>query len=137
MEDADRGLSPQQAREIYFVTWVAACQVAELEDGVPLIRTVRSREMVLTRWRDEVFACRNVCPHHNASFAHGDVHLPIVGRSPREVTRSNTQPVLTCPWHLYEFDLRTGRCLGDPFFRVRAYEVLIDDATVYVELKER
>ena len=32
--------------------------------------------------------------------------------------------MLRCPWHHYEFDLNTGRCLGDPEGkRVRTYDV--------------
>ena len=42
---------------------------------------------------------------------------------------------LVCPWHGWEYDLRTGECLWNPRFRVRVYAVEVaDDGTVIVTI---
>ena len=36
--------------------------------------------------------------------------------------------MLRCPWHQYEYDLETGRCLADPErLRVRTYRVVEEE----------
>jgi nitrite reductase/ring-hydroxylating ferredoxin subunit len=40
-----------------------------------------------------------------------------------------------CPWHRYEFDLATGRCVADPArLRVATYRIEVegDEIAVYV-----
>jgi nitrite reductase/ring-hydroxylating ferredoxin subunit len=37
-----------------------------------------------------------------------------------------------CPWHGYEYDLKTGTCIGDPRLKLRRYDVVQRDDTVYV-----
>jgi 3-phenylpropionate/trans-cinnamate dioxygenase ferredoxin subunit len=38
--------------------------------------------------------------------------------------------VIKCPWHGWEFDLRTGRSVFNPHrVRVRAYDVTVEPAT--------
>ena len=37
-----------------------------------------------------------------------------------------------CPWHGYEYDLKTGVCVGDPRLKLRRYDVVQRDDTVYV-----
>jgi nitrite reductase/ring-hydroxylating ferredoxin subunit len=52
---------------------------------------------------------------------------------PREYLAED-RPVVCCPWHGIEFDLRTGVCLADPSQRVRTYPALIEGEDVYVEM---
>lgn len=43
--------------------------------------------------------------------------------------------ILKCPWHSYEFDLRTGRALFDPRLRVKTYSVQQegDEIVIYTD----
>ncbi len=43
-------------------------------------------------------------------------------------------PVIACPWHGWEFDLRTGRAVSDPRYRVRTFPVRVEAGRVLVEL---
>ena len=45
---------------------------------------------------------------------------------------SETEPHIVCPWHGWEYDLRTGRCAADPRFALRRYEVVCREGEVYV-----
>ncbi len=45
---------------------------------------------------------------------------------------SETDVHIVCPWHGYEYNLKTGRHPGDKNVRLKPYEVKISDGEVYV-----
>jgi nitrite reductase/ring-hydroxylating ferredoxin subunit len=52
------------------------------------------------------------------------------GRQIREFVKE-TNAVVACPWHGWEYDLQTGKCLWNPRYRVRVYDVdVAADGTV-------
>jgi nitrite reductase/ring-hydroxylating ferredoxin subunit len=114
---------------------VEVCRVGDLEDGVPKIVSLDRRRVVVVRCSDEIFAIRDVCPHMTSSFAAGIVR-PVVAAAPDsgEIVLNVDEPMVRCPWHAWEFNMRTGECLVDPKLRVRAYDVTVRDSVVYIEL---
>lgn len=96
------------------------------------------REIVVTRWRHELFAIRNVCPHQSQSFSPARVHGALRGSGqPGEIELEDAEPIIVCPWHTWEFRLRTGHCVNDPSQRVASYPVEVRDGLVYVEVDAR
>jgi nitrite reductase (NADH) small subunit len=103
-----------------------------LAEGVPAVVDAAGKEIVLVRWRERVYALRNLCPHMSQSFEQGGVR----GRAGGEVGDIEFDleaPVLSCPWHQFHFDLASGQCLVDPKLRVRTYPVTLDEGRVLVE----
>jgi nitrite reductase/ring-hydroxylating ferredoxin subunit len=41
---------------------------------------------------------------------------------------------VTCPWHGYRYDVRTGVHQANPSFRVPCYAVTVEDGAVFVDL---
>jgi nitrite reductase/ring-hydroxylating ferredoxin subunit len=39
-----------------------------------------------------------------------------------------------CPWHKWDFDVASGRCVVDPQLRVRRYPVTVSGGQVVVSL---
>jgi hypothetical protein len=37
-----------------------------------------------------------------------------------------------CPWHGYEYDLKTGECIGDRKLKLRKYEIVKRGEDIYV-----
>ena len=37
-----------------------------------------------------------------------------------------------CPWHGYEYDLKTGECAGDRRLKLKKYQVVDRDGAIYV-----
>jgi nitrite reductase (NADH) small subunit len=111
---------------------VEAGAVDELAEGVPKPVVVGSREIVLVRWRGRVFAVRNVCPHMTQSFEFGSVMGRPCG-SLGEVDYREDDPILTCPWHQFEYSLTSGQCITDRNLRVRTYNVSIEDGKVFID----
>jgi nitrite reductase/ring-hydroxylating ferredoxin subunit len=108
---------------------------SELEaDGCRTI-TAGRREVAVVRVENQLFAVFNRCPHQQAPLSRGRVAgAPAAGPVGEFVYEPGVY-VLRCPWHHYEFDLRSGRCLADPQrLRVACYEVREegDEIAVYV-----
>jgi nitrite reductase/ring-hydroxylating ferredoxin subunit len=79
-------------------------------------------------------ALRDRCAHAGARLSNGRLLRQVVGDDVDRY-RLVDKVVLRCPWHGYEYDLDTGRCLADPTrVRVRTYEVLVEDGTIHIEL---
>ena len=86
------------------------------------------------------YALRNLCPHKSGPLCTGRVSGRIVADAPPsdrpllvedyEVERDGE--IIRCPWHLWEFEIATGRCLVDPKARVKTYPVRIEDGMVVV-----
>lgn len=64
----------------------------------------------------QLFAVSGDCPHSGGPLGHGTLH----GYS------------LVCPWHAWEFDVRTGECDGRPDCRLATYPVTVSGSGVYL-----
>lgn len=95
---------------------VSVCAVADLEPGEPvLLKTVPP----ISVWNVDgvVYAIDDTCSHAEASLADGDVEGCLV----------------ECPFHMAQFDLRTGEPEGLPAtVPVRTHAVEIRDGMVTV-----
>jgi 3-phenylpropionate/trans-cinnamate dioxygenase ferredoxin subunit len=108
---------------------------SDLAEGGQTTITVRRRELVLFNVAGRVYAVFNRCPHHQAPLSEGRI---TGSGGPVPVGQFEFDPskhVVRCPWHHYEYDLQTGRCLADPErYRIATYEVQEegDELVVYV-----
>jgi nitrite reductase (NADH) small subunit len=83
---------------------------------------------------DEFFAVRNKCPHRGAPLCEGTVGGTFLTSRPNEYVFGMENRVLRCPWHGWEFDLRTGRSLFQPDeVRVKTYRVTVEDGVVFLD----
>jgi len=92
---------------------VRLCAVDELETGAGRLMRAEGRAIAVFRVGDEVFALDNVCPYWRGPLSEGAV--------------SAARLEVTCPWHRFRFDLRTGRnVLSDLRAGAKVYPVEID-----------
>ena len=47
---------------------------------------------------------------------------------------SETDVNFVCPWHGYEYDLKTGRVVADPARRLKAFPVIVREGEVHVDI---
>lgn len=92
--------------------------LADLTDDKPLGVTVRGHKLALFKVEGAVFATKGVCPH-----ASGPIHCGTVANM-----------AVTCPWHGWAFDLRTGACTEDPDLKLGVYQVEVDGDDIMVAL---
>lgn len=82
-------------------------------------------------------AVRNLCPHKRGPLCTGRVSGRVVAEAPPSsgapsLDVEQEEAILRCPWHLWEFEIVTGRCLVDPRVRVKTYPVAIEQGQVVV-----
>jgi nitrite reductase/ring-hydroxylating ferredoxin subunit len=101
--------------------------VEEIPPGTHKIITVAGRSIGLFNIGGEFFALRNSCPHQGGPLCTGRVSGFVTAETPGEYTYSRRGEILRCPWHGWEFDIRTGQSWFDPAkVRVRRYEVTVE-----------
>ena len=80
------------------------------------------RDIALFRNGDEYHAIADRCPHEGASLCAGRVVGLATSSRPGEYRLERRGEMVRCPWHGWEFDLRTGQSWCDPDrVRVRAF----------------
>jgi 3-phenylpropionate/trans-cinnamate dioxygenase ferredoxin subunit len=99
-------------------------KVADVPDGERIIVDVNGRSIGIFNVGGEFFALLNRCPHAGAEMCRGDVVGEVSSERPGEYHFDGSRRFVVCPWHGWEFDLRTGRSYFDPQrTRVRRYPI--------------
>ena len=85
------------------------------------------------------YAIENQCAHQGGPVCTGKQQGALKGEFVDLGERvkeyfSDDVPAIACPWHGWEYDLRTGDHLGDPAFGIDAFDVVEDGGDLYVEL---
>ena len=102
-------------------------RVGEIAPGTAKQVTVRGREIGVFHVNGEYFALLNKCPHEGAPLCRGRLVGLIEGNEPGEYRMSRHGEMLKCPWHGWEFDIRTGQSWVDPTKTyVRRYGVAVE-----------
>lgn len=106
----------------------------EFEEGSRKIVRVSGREIGIFYLGGQYYALRNVCPHKGAPLCKGRLRPQIYASGANEVAFQREGEILKCPWHLWEFDLKTGRSLHDEQVRARSYRVAEEEDEVVLYL---
>ena len=111
-----------------------ACAFAELAEGKPSVVKLKGREIAVVRWRDEVHAVRNICPHQTQSFACAHVRPSFRASGVGQLIHDDSDPVLVCPVHTWSFSLRTGQCTVDDSLRIRRYPTAVEAGRLLIDV---
>ncbi len=100
--------------------------VDEIPPGERKLVTIEGREIGVFNVRGEFYALRNRCPHQGGALCKGRVSGFVMAKVPGEYEYTRKGEILRCPWHGWEYDIKTGQSWVDPSsVRVRSYEVEI------------
>ena len=94
--------------------WTRATDLDRLQPSRPIAVKLHGKHIALFLHQGEVRACNNRCPHEGY---------------PRVEGALDADCVLTCHWHNWKFDLKTGATIygGD---NLRVYPVKVEDGAV-------
>lgn len=99
----------------------------EIEPGASKLVTVNGREVGLFNVKGEFYALANRCPHQGGPMCKGRVGGLVLSDGPGEYRVVRLGEFIKCPWHGWEFDIRTGQSWCDPkSTKVRAFEVTVE-----------
>jgi len=108
--------------------------VSEIGPGDNKVVTIRGREICVFNVGGEFYALLNRCPHEGARLSRGIVVGLPESDTPGCYKVARQGEILRCPWHGWEFDLRTGKSHCDPQrLFTRQYKTSIEPAPVACE----
>ena len=108
--------------------------VEEIPPGKRKLVDANGRAIVVFNLDGEFYALNNRCPHRGGSLAHGIQTGLVESKEPGQYCYSRLGEMVKCPWHGWEFDIRTGKSWCDPGrVRVRQYPVAVKSGTELVE----
>jgi nitrite reductase (NADH) small subunit len=90
--------------------------LAELRASGAAGAEIAGRRIALFAAEGEVFATTGECPHAGGPLCEGELD----------------GAMLSCPWHGWTYDLRSGACEEDPDLRLERFEVRIIDGDIFV-----
>jgi nitrite reductase (NADH) small subunit len=129
----DDRLQGKLGREVF------VAREADIADGERKVVDLEGLEIGLFRLGGALYAWRNECPHQGGPVCQGRLMKRVEERLDDERRSLGIHYVdgalnVVCPWHGYEFDLRTGRHAGLPSLRLASYPVRTRDGDIYVVL---
>jgi nitrite reductase/ring-hydroxylating ferredoxin subunit len=101
--------------------------VDEIPPGGRKLVEVAGRRVVVFNLGGEFFALADRCPHQGGSLAAGCVTGNVSSSAPGEYRYERRGEMVRCPWHYWEFDIRTGHSRFDPArVKARRYEARVE-----------
>ena len=95
---------------------VRVAKVFEIPMGSAKVVVVLGHPVAVFHLEDAFYAVSNVCLHRGGPIGEGALDGPVV----------------TCPLHGWEYDVRTGKNVANPLARLRTYAVRIEGDDVLV-----
>lgn len=101
--------------------------VAEIPPGERRLVEANGKRVVVFNLSGEFFALSDRCPHQGGSLALGPVMGLVESPCPGEYNYGRAGEIIRCPWHAWEFDIRTGKSRFDPRrMKVRAFPACVE-----------
>ncbi|HEV3152404.1 MAG TPA: non-heme iron oxygenase ferredoxin subunit [Candidatus Baltobacteraceae bacterium] len=97
-------------------SFTRVASVADVPPGTGRAYSLERYDIAVFNVGGEFYALENSCPHQGGPIADGWVEDALV----------------TCPWHGWCFDIRTGKMTLGDFARVRRFDVAISGGGVFV-----
>lgn len=100
--------------------WTRAVELDRLKASNPVAVKLSVKHVALFVHGGQILACNNRCPHEGYPLVEGAL---------------DDDCMLTCHWHNWKFDLKTGATIygGD---RLRVYPVKVQDGAVWLDIRD-
>jgi 3-phenylpropionate/trans-cinnamate dioxygenase ferredoxin subunit len=111
------------------------CTLDELAPGTMRRVDIGNRALAVCRSAEtgEVFALAARCPHQGAMLCDGKLTGTTLESASNTYVYGRRGEILRCPWHSYEYDVRTGWSVHrEPRLRTATYPVVIESGNIYV-----
>lgn len=114
----------------------AVGHVSEIPPGSRKVIEADRRSIGVFNIGGQYYAIRNLCPHQGAALCNGLVSSLVTSDRPGEFAYEKEGEIIRCPWHFWEFDIKTGCMIVDPKTRTKTYDVTVEryDVTVDEEI---
>lgn len=109
-------------------------RVDELPVGAFKIVQIGQISIGVYNVKGEYYAVHNYCPHQGAELCKGHVCGTTLESEVYQFIYGRDEEILRCPWHGWEFDIKTGKSLFSDKVRTRSYPVIVENGLICVIL---
>ena len=88
--------------------------VRDVPPGGRKLVNVRGRPIAVFNLAGQFYGLLNRCPHQGGSLCEGLLTGLVIADVPGEYRIERPGEIIRCPWHGWEFDVRTGQSWCDP-----------------------
>ena len=108
--------------------------VSEIPPGGRKLVRADGRAIVVFNLGGEFFALANRCPHRGGNLSKGLLTGLVLSGEPGEYEYIRQGEIIRCPWHNWEFDVRTGKSWCDPDkVKARRFGVSVEKGAKLIE----
>jgi len=112
-------------------------KIAEFNDGDRRIIFAGDNEIGIFRHEGQFYAYSNFCLHQGGPACEGLTIAKVEERLLPDKTSqglyfSESEMHFVCPWHGYEYNMKTGECVSDRRLKLRKYKIVEKGDEVYV-----
>jgi nitrite reductase/ring-hydroxylating ferredoxin subunit len=100
--------------------WIRAIELDACPPGAAVECVVDDHIVALFNVAGEIFALDGVCPHQGGPLGKGCL----------------TGTIVTCPWHGWQFDVRTGQHQLSRSIRQPSYPTRIEGDSIWIDLED-
>jgi nitrite reductase/ring-hydroxylating ferredoxin subunit len=105
----------------------------EIPPGTKRLVSVKGREIGVFNVGGSFYAVRNLCPHQSGPLCAGLQVGELNSTMPGDYEHSPNGEIIQCPWHQWEFDVRTGQSWCDPSrMRARSFTARVEHGETLV-----
>lgn len=116
------------------MTRQVVARTGDVSPGTCKLVTVNGREIGVFNIEGEYFALANRCPHEGGPLCQGKMIALVQSDGPGTYRLARKQEFLRCPWHGWEFEIRTGQSWCDPkSTRARQFQVTVEAGETLVK----
>ena len=98
--------------------WHKVAKVSDMADGGAQTLQIDQQPIALFKLGGLFYAIQNACLHRGGPLADGHLEGTVV----------------TCPWHGWEFDVKSGECRTMEGAKLKTYPTKIENEDVFIQL---
>lgn len=98
--------------------YVTVGKTGEVVSGSGIVAEVNGKSLAVFQVEGSYYAIDNTCVHRGGPLGEGDLDGEVVA----------------CPWHGWEYNVKTGACINNPSACVKSYPVVVEGSDLKVKL---
>jgi len=98
--------------------FISVGKTEDVLSGSGFVAEVNGQSVAVFNVEGSYYAIDNTCLHRGGPLGEGELEGEVV----------------TCPWHGWEYNVKTGACINNPSVCVKSYPVLVEGSDLKVKL---
>ncbi len=100
------------------MTKIKVANVKDVKEGCGKVVSANGVDIALFKISGKFYAIENTCPHKGGPLGEGSVD----------------DSKVTCPWHGWSFDVKTGQNTKFPTIKQKRFDVSVDGDNIIIEI---